>query len=94
MTIDKYFRILNDLIPGVTTPVITLVQRNLDNAMAMLFDRANFRKNAIGVLKTILSDLGEKSPDEESLKSITREKIRETLALFDQCRPLPLDMLF
>ena len=25
MTIDKYFRILNDLIPGVTTPVITLV---------------------------------------------------------------------
>ena len=83
MTIDKYFRILNDLIPGVTTPVITLVQRNLDNAMSILFDREDFRKKATGVLKTILSDLGEKSPDEESLKSITREKIRETLALYD-----------
>ena len=83
ITVDKYFRILNDLVPGVTTPVITLVQRNLDNAMSILFDRENFRKSAISMLKTILSELGEKSSNEESLKSITRQKIRETLASYD-----------
>ena len=83
MTVDKYFRILNDLIPGVTTPVITLVQRNLDNAMSILFDRENFRSKATGLLKTILKELGEKSQDEESLRSITREKIKETLSLYD-----------
>ena len=80
---DQFFGILNDLVLDTTTPVISLVQENLNNALSILFDKEKFRNNALEMLRSILTALGEKSNDEETLKTITREKIRETLSIYD-----------
>ncbi|MHB1663242.1 MAG: ERAP1-like C-terminal domain-containing protein, partial [Thermoplasmataceae archaeon] len=83
LTVDKYFKVINLLIMGATTPIITLVQRSLENAMLVLYDRDRFRKQSLDVFRSILKELGEKREGEETLKSITRVKIRESLAIFD-----------